>query len=83
MTYNAHDPQVYERIRGDMQEIREIANYIKEAASAAENLLLSPNVDDYEWRRQMDKIHTARKRIRWIICDKRGRFDENRWLVLE
>jgi hypothetical protein len=49
----------------------------------ARNMLILPKVDDYEWRRQMDKIHKARKRIRWIICDKRGRFDENRWLVLE
>jgi hypothetical protein len=82
MTYNASDPLVYERIRGDMQEIREIADYIKAATIQAENLLLSSKIDSYEWERQMGKIHTARKRIRWIICDKRGRFDENKWLVL-
>ena len=83
MNYNVNDPQVYERIRGDMQEIRDLVDYIKEATISAESLLLSSKVDDYEWQRQMDKIHTARKRIRWIICDKRGRFDENRWLVIK
>jgi len=83
MTYNANDPLVHERIRGDMREIREIADYIKVCTISADRLLLSPKVDSYEWERLMDKIHTARKRIRWIICDKRGRFDENKWLVLE
>ena len=83
MNYKSNDPEVYERIRGDMQEIRELADYIKEATVSAENLLIFTKVDSYEWERQMDKIHTARKRIRWIICDKRGRFDENRWLMVE
>ena len=83
MTYSANDPQVYDRIRCDMQEIREIADYIKDCTISAEHLLILPKVDSYGWERQMSKIHTARKRIRWIICDKRGRFDENRWLVLE
>ena len=83
MTYDARDPMVHERIRGDMREIREIADYIKDITRSADALLLSPQVDSYEWERCMDKIHTARKRIRWIICDKRGRFDENKWLVLK
>ena len=83
MTYKANDPIVHERIRGDLQEIREIADYIKTCTRSADILLLSPNVDSYEWERLMDMIHTARKRIRWIICDKRGRFDENKWLVLK
>ena len=66
-----------------MQEIRDLADYIKDATLSAENLLLTTKVDSYEWERQMNKIHTAIKRIRWIICDKRGRFDENRWLKVE
>ena len=74
MMYDPYDPKVLDRIRGDLAEIRELADYIKTATHEAENLMLNSKVDNYEWERCMNKIHDARRKIRWIICERKGRF---------
>ena len=74
MTYDPYDPMVLQRIRNDLSEIRSMAEAIKLATHNADNLMLSSRVDDYEWEREMDKIHDAMKKIKWIICEKKGRF---------
>lgn len=74
MTYDPYDPLVRQRISNDLQEIRELADCIKSATNSAENLMLNSKVDNYEWERRMNKIHDAMKKIRWIICEKTGRF---------
>lgn len=75
MTYDLYSPKVFERIHNDMQEIRDLADSIKIATNDAEILMINPPIDSYEWERCMNRIHEARKKIRWIICDKRGRFN--------
>ena len=76
MPYDPYDPRVRQRIEGDLQQIRDLAEEIKDATHSAQNLLLSSKVDNYEWEREMDRIHDAMKKIRWVICDKRGRFEQ-------
>jgi hypothetical protein len=72
--YDPYREDVQKRIRKDLAEIRSLGREIITAVKSAEKLLDAGKVDPWEWEQRMNKIHDARKKIRWIICEKRGRF---------
>ena len=72
--YDPYNDFTRAKIREDLKEIHGLGLAVCEAATDCMTMLQTEPVDPDEWSGTMQTIVEAADKIRYIICEKKGRF---------